>query len=102
MAPSPFLRVTQFEHEAFDELRQAGVDVRRGQRKFHARAFHRVAFGSDRHRDSVSPLKYPYRAGTKSGLLNDVLNGRRMKAFARKACQRGVQDAPALLVGASR
>ena len=103
MAPSPFLGVTQFEHEPFDEPPQAGVDVRRGQRKFHAPAFHRVAFGSDRHRDLGLALEISVdRAGTKPGLLNDVLNGCRMKTFARKACQRGIQDAPALLVGARR
>jgi hypothetical protein len=62
-----------------------------------------VTFGSDRHRDLGLALEISVdRAGTKPGLLNDVLNGCRMKTLARKACQRGIQDAPALLVGACR
>ena len=85
MPPPPFLRVAQFEDEAFEQALQAGVDVGRGKRKLHAPALHRVPFRCDRHRDLGLALEISVdRAGAEPGLLNDVLHGCCMKTLARK------------------
>ena len=102
-APFPFQWISQAKNKRLGQPGQTGVEIRSGQRVFHAPPLHGMPFRSDRHHHIGLALEVSVDgAGTETGFGDDVLHRGGMKPFARKAGQRRIEHALALRAGARR